>query len=64
MTGKILAKWFESEHLYLLCSSKPGKKGGSTSGRIIHRCSGSVEGKRSLNLNMDCGLDAIIDFDN
>lgn len=34
------------------------------SGRIIHRCSDNVEGKRSLNLNMDCGLDASIDFDN
>ena len=33
-------------------------------GRIIHRCSDNVEGKHSLNLNMDCGLDAIIDFDN
>lgn len=62
MTGKILAKCCDSEHLmYLLVVLSLKKK------MSIHKsrqCSDIVERKYSFGFNMVCGLVASIDCDN
>ena len=65
MTGKILAKCCDSEHLMdLLVVLSLKKKCRFINGRIIHQCSDNVERKHSFSFNMVCGLVGTIDFDN
>ena len=65
MTGKILAKCCDSEHLmYLLVVLSLKKKCWFINGRITLQCSDIVERKYSFGFNMVCGLVASIDCDN